>query len=51
MKEIGEVYEQAMKEFREERRREEIEKLKIQIKTKKTFWEKIFPFKIVITRR
>lgn len=49
--EMKSIREQAEKEFKEERRREEIEKIKIKLREHKPFWQKVFPFKIVIVRR
>ena len=48
---MKEILDQAKKEFEEEKRREEIEKIKAKLRIKKTLWQKIMPFKIVIIRR
>lgn len=43
--------EQAKKELEEETYREEVETIKTKLRTKKNIWQKLFPFKITITRR
>jgi len=41
----------ASKEFKEEIAREKINAMKEKLRNKKTFWQKLFPFKITIERR
>lgn len=49
--ELQQIKQQAKQEFKEEKMRAEIEKVKQKLREKKPFWQKIFPFKIVIVRR
>lgn len=44
------VIAQARKEVTEERFRAAVEAEKVRIKTRRTFWQRIFPFKITIER-
>ena len=41
----------AIKEFEEEKKREEIEKVKERLRKKKSLWDMIFPFTITIRRK
>jgi len=40
-----------MEELKEEKFRKEVEKYKQKLKERRTLWEKLFPFKIIIIRR
>jgi len=51
IEEIEAVLKLAELELREERFRAAVELKKAELKTKKTFWETVFPYKITITRR
>lgn len=41
----------AKKEVAEESNREEIERIKVKLREKKSLWDKVFPFKIVFIRK
>ena len=45
------IEEIAKQEFEEEKKREEIEKIKDQLRKKKSLWDMIFPFTITIRRK
>lgn len=42
---------QAEKELADERFRKEVEKCKAKLRSRRTLWDKLFPFKIVILRK
>lgn len=48
---IEKIKKQAMEELKEEKFRKEVEKYKQKLKERRTLWEKLFPFKIIIIRR
>lgn len=48
---IQDIKEQAEREIAEENRRKAVDEYKARLRIKKTVWEKIFPIKIIITRR
>lgn len=48
---LNKVREQAKKELEEERFRKAVEDYKVKLKTKKSFLDKLFPYKILIVRK
>jgi len=48
---IEKVKAEARKEIDEEDFRAAVDKCKAQMRAKRTFWDKIFPYKIIITRK
>ena len=51
MMDTAEIKKIAEAELNEEKQREEIEKIKVKLRNKKSFWHKVMPFKVVIIRR
>lgn len=48
---LEKVKNQAQKEIDEERFREEVEKYKEKLKTKRSFWDRLFPYKIIFIKK
>lgn len=49
--EIDKIKNQAIKEIEEEDFRKEVEKYKERLKNKQSFWDKVFPYKILIIKK
>lgn len=47
---LKEIEKQAIAEVQQENYRRQIEEMKIKIRNKKTFWKRVFPYKITITK-
>ena len=48
---LAEVRAQALKEFREEKFRAAVEAEKTRLRTKRSLWDRLFPFSIHIVRK
>lgn len=48
---IEKVKQQAMFEIKEEDFRKEVEKVKQKIRSKCSFWDKVFPYKVLIIKK
>lgn len=48
---VDEIKEQALREIAEEDHRKRIDECKARLRSKRSFWERVFPFTITITRR
>lgn len=50
-KELKAITQTAKEELAEERFRAAVEKEKARLRARRSFWQKVFPYKITITRR
>ena len=48
---IKKIKDQAEKELKEEEFREAVDKMKESMKNKKSLWNKLFPYKLIILRK
>lgn len=48
---LDDVKKQAQKELDEEYFKEAVEKYKIKLKTKRSIWDKVFPYKIMLIKK
>lgn len=51
MEELAEIKLQAERELKEELFREAVEKYKTKLREKRSFWDRIFPWKIIVIRK
>lgn len=48
---MEDVIKQAKLEYEQEKFREAVEKYKVKLRTKRSFWDRVFPYKIIILRK